>query len=162
MLTLSTYEAYFNEQIVHKYSKLNGFYHIDMFEFDSFVNDLRSGIVKTPVLVLESYQVNTIAQKNDNIHNGLKGALTILGNFNLRQKASENKTAFLAEMESIIFQIRAKMLEDSKKACHVIYGLIPESITIGKTETIAGNFQGFRMSFAISDPDETELSTDWQ
>lgn len=161
MLNLESYEAYFESDIVGKYTKLRSFYHIDMFDFDSFVNDLRGGIIKVPVLAMESYEVATVARKNDNIHNSFKGAITILNNFNVRTKTQINKTAFLAEIEKMMFQVRFRMLEDSKNACHILYGLLPESMIMQKTETLDGGFSGYRMTLEIAAPDETAPDENW-
>ncbi len=160
-MNLTEYENYFKNEIVEAYDRLNNFYHIDMFEFNSFIDDLRGAKFKTPVLVLESYNVGTIANSSDNVHDAITGALVILDKFDFKGLNKENKTMFLTQTEEIIKQVRAKMLIDSNKPCHLLYGLLPESISIGKTNVIAGKFQGFRMQFSIESPDNTELSEDW-
>ena len=161
MITISTYQQYF-ASIVKSYSKLNSVYNIDMFEFDSFLQDLRGRKIQVPTLVLEAYQIDTIANGQYNVHNNLSCALTVLGYFDKRKVTYESKTTFLTEMEEIIMQVRAKMLHDSRTHCKLMTGLLPESMKIAKTETIADGFQGFRMTFNIHDTDSTELTEDWK
>ena len=161
MNNLSEYESYF-KAISQSYTKLKGFYHIDLFDFQNFLNDLRGSKLKTPLLVLETYNTNTIANGLYNIHDLQQGSLVILGNFDIKTLNPEKKTAFLSELEEITKQIRAKMLFDKRSSqCNPMSGLIPESISISRTETIAGNFQGFRMEFTIEAENEIKLSEDW-
>ncbi len=160
-MNLIEYENYFENEIVARYNKLNGFYHIDMFEFDNFINDLRGGKFQTPLLALESYNTGTRASHSDNIHDVISGALVVLDKFDFKRLNKEEKTVFLTQAKEIIKQVRAKILSDSNKPCHLLYGLLPESISIGKTNVIANNFQGFRMQFSFESPDNTELNEDW-
>ena len=159
-MNLIDYENYFENEITARYNRLNDFYHIDMFEFDSFINDLRGGKFQTPFLALESYNIGTIAHNNDNIHDAISGALVIPDKFDHKRLSKAAKTSFLTETEEIIKQVRAKMLTDSMKPCHLFHGLLPDSISICKTNVIADNYQGFRMQFSIESPDNTELSED--
>ena len=161
MNNLNTYEAYFQE-IVTNYSNLNGFYHIDLFEFDNFKNDLRGGKFQTPLLILETYNTGTLGNGQYNVHDVLSGALVIFGKFDIKLMKVEDKTTFLAEMETITKEVRNKMIVDKHKNCNAMKGLIIESINIAKTETIAGNFQGFRMEFTLELPNEIKLTeSDW-
>jgi len=162
MITVETYENYFKTEILDKYAKIKRIINIDLFDFDTFLNELKS--YKTadyPILVLENYQVKTIANHQHNIHNALSCGLSVLNFFDVRKKDVLTKSAFLTEMEHIILQIRKKMLDDSERNCMFLSGLIPDSIGIGKTETLAGGYLGYRMSFFIEDTDTTELDNDW-
>jgi hypothetical protein len=162
MYDLTTYESYFKTEIVDKYPKIKGFYHIDLFDFDSFLNDLRGAKFKTPLLVLETYNTNTLANGLYNINDIQHGSFVLLGNFDIKLLNPTTKITFLTEIEEIVKQIRAKMLQDKRKGpCNIMHGLIPDSISISRTETIAGNFQGFRMEFLIESENEIQLSNDW-
>jgi len=161
MNNLTSYENYF-KQIADNYPKIKGFYHVDLFELVSFLNDLRAGKFKTPLLVVESYDTNTSANGNYNIHDIQHGAILIIGCFDIKNLNPEKKTLFLTEMEEITKQVRNKMILDKRSAnCSVMKGLIVDSISISRTETIAGNFQGYRMEFVINSENEIELSNDW-
>ena len=161
MNNLTQYESYFRDEIVTKYQRINGFYHIDMFEFDSFVRDLRGKKYEVPLLVLEPYTTGTIANYNDNICDAISGALVILGQYDPRTgKDEESKTAFLTSMEEITRQIKNKMIADKKIPYHPIRGLILPSISMAKTEVIANTFQGYRLSFSIETKADMELKTD--
>ena len=157
MNNLLSYELYF-KQIYEKHNKLNGFYHIDLFEFDTFLKDLRGGKFKTPLLILESYNTGTLVNGQYNVHDVLQGALVVLGKFDIKTIKPESKTTFLAELEDIIKQVKNKMLLDKRIPCSDMIGLIPESITISRTETIANNFQGYRMEFTINLINEPKLN----
>jgi len=162
MNNLSAYEAYFKDEIVGKYNKINGFYNIDLFQFDTFLNDLRGKKFQTPLLILESYDIRLTANTQYNINDVLQGAIVILGNFDIRKLTSESKTVFLTEMETIIKEVRSKMLLDKRQPCHSMRNLVAESIVISKTEILAGEFQGFRMTFTINSPNEPMLNqSDW-
>lgn len=160
MIDIQKYEDYF-QAIVTNYSLLNGFYHVDMFEFDSFLSDLRSKKVPTPCLVLESYTERANSVNSYNIHDSISGAIIILDDFDVRKKTSENKTAFLKSVQAIIKQIQKRMTIDREDNCHIIQGLNIGSMSIAKTNLVAGAYMGYRMEFTINDPDETELDNNW-
>ena len=159
MNNLTKYEQYF-QNIANQYKKIEDFYHIDLFEFDNFKNSLRGGNFQTPLLILETYNIGTVGNGQYNIHDIISGALVILGKFDIKQMKPEDKTIFLAEMEQITKEIRNKMIIDKRKNCHQLKGLIIASINIAKTETIASNFQGYRMEFTIELANEIKLTTD--
>jgi len=160
MNSLLLYESYF-QQIAQSYTPIKSFYHIDLFDFNSFENDLRGMKYAAPVLILESYTADTIARHADNIHSELSGAIIILGQFDPKKLTKQSKTEFLSTLETHIKQIRAKMLDDHRHPCNPMYGLVPESVSWSKTETIAGTFQGFRMQFTIAVEDNVALNNNW-
>jgi len=161
MNNLIDYELYF-KQISESYTKLKGFYHIDLFDFQNFLNDLRGEKFKTPLLILESYNTNTLYNGLYNINDVHHGAFTVLGNFDIKTLNPEKKTLFLSELEEITKQILTKMLMDKRSSqLNPMNGLIPESISISRTETVAGSFQGFRMEFTIETENEIKLSQEW-
>lgn len=159
-MDLLAYEGYFSNLVAIS-KKINSFYHIDMFEFKSFENDLRGGRFAAPMLILESYNLGTIAEKLDNITDVHDGALVLLGKFDPKLLNNANKTTFLAEVESIIRQIRTKMLNDKRIQCHFMNGLVPESMKIEKTDIIGGCFMGYRMAFTIESCNDNEIDGDF-
>jgi len=161
MIYIDQYEKYFEEQIVNKYEKLNSFYRIDMFEWDSFLNDLRHGKIKTPALILESYEEKSSATNNYNVNQHLTGALIILDKFDVHRKRKITKTLFLKNVQHIIKQVQTKMINDSTNNCEIMHGLNLSSFSIAKTDLIASSYEGYRMEFSISNPDGTGLDNFW-
>lgn len=157
-MNLIQYEQYFNQIPIH-FVLVSSFYHIDLIdEYESFIADLRSMKYKTPLLVLESYDLDTIAEKHDNIHDSFDGALLILDRFDVRNLTPYQRVTFLSEKEYIMKQIRRKMLEDKKAHLPEMQGLVADSFKIRKTELIASTYKGFRMTFRIEAPDNEPLS----
>jgi hypothetical protein len=159
-ITLDKYEEYFRN-LATKYSKIKDFCQIDMFDFNTFVNDLRGNKWLTPLMVLETYNIGTIAQKMDNIHDVFDGALVILDRIDLHKATPALKTTFLGNCEAITKQIRLKMLLDKKKLEYFLSGLIPESMDIAKTDLIAGNYMGYRLNFTIENAIDDKLDGNW-
>lgn len=160
MNNLNDYEEYF-KNLTESYKRLKGFYHIDLFDFDSFAEDLRGNKFQVPLLILESYTIKTIANYSDNVHDSLDCALVILGRYDIRNKTVKNKTDFISEMEHITKQVRAKMIADHQSPCSPIYGLRPQTIDMNRTDSIAGVYQGYRMTFTIETKADVTLDNDW-
>lgn len=161
MKNLTIYEQYF-QQIVENYKLLKEFYHLDLFQFATFEQNLRSAKFKTPLLILESYNKDMFEGGKFNIHNSIKGALVILTNFNIRGLDAAKKTALLTDLELIIEQVMNRMLLDKQTNCHKMKGLVISSISISPTELIASSFKGFRMEFTIENIYKPELDANWQ
>jgi len=157
---LKTYESYFENEVVGKYEPLKGFFPIDMFDFDNFVNNLKTGKIKQPCLVLESFE-NSFSGTGYNVSEFTHGAIIILDKFDVRKKEKEVKTLFLQNVRKIIKQVLQKMIEDSNLQCSFLQGLDISSIKIAKTDLIAGQFLGYRMEFSLVNPDETQLDKFW-
>lgn len=160
MIDIQSYENYFNN-IVAIYGLLNGFYAVDMFEFDSFLNDLKGGEVPCPALALEYYEEDTSAVNSQNLHDNVSGAIIILDKFDIKYKTPDEKTAFLKKVYDIIKQVKKRMIEDSYEDCNIMFGLDYNSISIKKTDLLAGDYMGYRMEFTIINPDETEFDDNW-
>jgi hypothetical protein len=159
--SLTEYCRYFKEEIADRFTPIKDFYQIDMFEFKAFEDNLRGGKFKTPLLILEHYSRNTIARYTDNLHDELHGALVVLGKYDIRDTSPDLRMKFLTEIEAIILQIRLKMIMDYKTPCRPLKGLIVPSMQIQKTETIANNFQGYRLEFTIEEKAIFELDNNW-
>jgi len=161
-MNITYYQTYFKEQIFDKYIKLKEIYYIDFFEFDNFIKDLRNSNLKTPILLIESYETETIGNGLYNIHDKFKCGLSVLGSFDLKNIKNSEKTTFLAELENIAQQIRAKMLIDKRSSpCNIMQGLDENSIGINRTEYIAGSYTGYRIDFILTGEAELNLDNDW-
>jgi len=158
--SLSDYVKYFKEEIADRFTPLKDFYQIDMFEFKAFEDNLRGGKFKTPLMVLEHYNRNTIARFTDNVHDELHGALVILGKYDIRDTSPATRMQFLIDIETIALQVRLKMIMDHKTPCRPLKGLVIPSMQITKTETIANNFQGYRLEFTIEEKALFELDAE--
>jgi len=162
MIDLTSYENYFKKEIFEKYPKLKAFHHIDLFERDTFFNALRDGKFKTPLLILETFDTGTLANGLYNINDILDGSILVINRFDVKQLNSEIKTTFLSECYDIVKQIRAKMILDKRSSpCNILHGLDVNSMEISRSETLAGTFQGFGLSFKIENDIEIQLSNDW-
>ena len=131
-------------------------------EFDNFVNELKTNKFQTPILLLESYTLGTIAPKLDNLHDSFEGAIVVLDKFDQRSLTKQQQSTFLADKEYICKQIRRKMLNDKMKHHPIMDGLQPETIKVEKTGIVGGTFKGYRMQFTIESPDNQQINpADW-
>ncbi len=151
-MNLLEYENYF-KNIVSNYEKIRGIYLIDMFEYDSFVNDLRGNKFQTPLIVLENYTTKTSGDFN-NLHDSIQSALVILDKFDAKKL---NKTEFLHNIEHLTKQLKLKMIKDSVSCKGAMNGLSINSLSYSKTNTIANLFQGYRLEFSLEHKDRTKL-----
>lgn len=162
MRTITEYEAYF-KRIADYYSEIKDFYHIDLFRMNEFENDLRGKKYTTPLLVLESYDIDLIANGIDNIHDVISGALVLLDEFDVKAFTQATMTEFIRKNEVRIKAIRDRMLLDYQHVySYHIRGLEPNSLKIRQTDVIAARFQGFRLSFSIAVPHDLDLvESEW-
>jgi len=160
MKNLQEYEDYF-KQIVENYEPLKQFYHIDLFKFREFEQDLRSKKFKTPLLLLETYDKDISDNGKFNINQTLKGAFVIIDNFDIRIIRDSEKTEFLTNLENIAKQVVNKMIIDKQTSCNALNGLVIKSFSISITELIATSFKGFRIEFSIKNIYKPTLDDNW-
>jgi len=159
-ITFASYEEYFRN-ISRNFSVIKGFYTIDMFEFSTFLSDLRGKKFQTPLLLLEAYNLGTLAYSLDNVIDVYDGAIVIIDEYDPRNFTSDKKTETLVKLDYMAKQIRAKMLIDCKQMEYLMRGLEPESMELSPTEIIASTFKGIRMQFTINCANDISLSNDW-
>ncbi len=151
---LTVYNAYF-EDIVKNFSLLNGFYELDMNEWEQFVNDLRGNQVPSPCLVLEDFELAPGIGGSGSFVNTVEGAVAVLGQYDPRE-IGLSPTAFLNYILYITTQVRAKMVVDKQNGCNLMKHLDIRSLRLTRIEKV-GEFVGFRMPVRLTVEDRTLL-----
>jgi len=149
-LDLIEFESYL-EKFKDPLGLVSTFYHIDLFDMDKVINDLKTGDKPDPKMLVEDPTITTDGANLDQIRDVWHGAISIVkkkskkGNF-----TQAEKTALLNEMFIICRTIKKTMIFDKKNNCDFMKHLTWKSFEMNKIGPIADSHFGWRLSFKIS------------
>ena len=154
-MNVITYEEYFRKFVIAGIA--GSMYHIDLLDLDTAAGDLRSGRYAPDHLILESFTVNTDLQHADQIFDQFLGAVLILAPSNIRTLNQQAKTQLLNSTFESIALIKRSMIQDKYSGCHLMEGLVVQSMITEKVGPVLDGFFGWRLQFQVNIDQNMEL-----
>ena len=143
-MRIREYTEYFRN-IAESFSLINSFYEADMFDFETFADNLRGENPASMVLVLEAYTrvQQPVSTANVDV---LRGAIVVLDRIDAR---TTRQLLQLADAEIALLEIRKRMFLDSHYQGGTAMVGLQESTKIDPAILVANEWAGYRMEFSI-------------